>query len=281
MFRLLAEGKLRPYLRRTLDPGSVLLFLHIPKTAGTSLTGDLARLLPPYMNLAPDYADTSRPFREREDEMLARFLARARSGGLRSASGHYTLRRIRNLLREAGGPPGFTPAYVSMLREPVTRLVSDYAYLTSPAHPDHAAAKERYPTLEAFVEAPREQNWIAQFLLDGRLLAGSAEAEAEIPAFLDRTYRFLGTVEEYEMSSFLLFALAGLRHVSTARANVAPGGPTRLDGLDPALLARIRELNRLDQIIYRHVSGVLARIRPAYEELRASESRKAADSAAR
>jgi hypothetical protein len=276
MFRLLAEGKLKPYLRRTLGPGSVLVFLHIPKTAGSSLTTDLNRLLPPYLNLAPDYTDMSRPFEERENEMLARFLAVARSGALRSASGHYTYRRIRNLLRDAPEPPAATPAYVSMLREPVTRVVSDYVYMTSSAHPDHAAAKARFPTLESYVEDPNAQDKMARFLLDHPAMPAE-----EIPAFLDRTYRFLGTVEEYAMSSFLLFALAGLRHVSTARVRVAAGGPTRLDALDPALVARIAELNRRDVLIHAHVSGVLARIKPAYEALLAEESRKAAESAAR
>jgi hypothetical protein len=163
-----------------------------------------------------------------------------------------------------------------MVREPVTRVVSDYAYMTSPAHPDHEAAKARFPTLEAYIEHPPEQNKMARFLL-----AKPDMPEEEIPDFLDRTYRFLGTVEEYEMSSFLLFALAGLRHVSTARRNVAPGGPTRLDALDPALVARIAERNRRDALIYRHVSGVLARIKPACEALFGGGSRSAADSAAR
>lgn len=276
MFRLLAEGRLTDYLRRTLAPGSMLVFLHIPKTAGSSLTTDLNRLLPPYLNLAPDYTDMTRPFQEREDEMLARFLARARSGALRSASGHYTYRRIRNLLRDAPQPPAFAPAYVSMLREPVTRVVSDYAYMTSPVHPNHVAAKERFPTLASYVEHPNAQDKIARFLL-----GNPAMPDEQIPAFLDRTYRFLGTVEEYAMSSFLLFALAGLRHVSTARERVAAGGPTRLDTHDPALLARIAEVNRRDVLIHRHVSGVLADIRPAYDALLAEESRSAADSAAR
>ena len=276
MFRLLAEGKLQPYLRRTLPPEAVLVFLHIPKTAGSSLTTDLDRLLPPYLNLAPDYTDVARPFEEREQEMLARFLSLAQAGALRSASGHYTFRRIRNLLRDAPQPPTFTPAYVSMLREPVTRVVSDYAYMTSPAHPEHEAAKQRFPTLESYVEHPNAQEKMTRYLL-----GAMAMRDEEIPAFLDRTYRFLGTVEEYEMSSFLLFALAGLRHVSTARVRVAAGGPTRLDTLDPALRARIAEVNRRDVLIHRHVSGVLERIKPAYEALLAAESRKADANAAR
>ena len=275
MFRLLSEGKLQGYLRRTLPPEAVLVFLHIPKTAGSSLTTDLNRLLPPYLNLAPDYTDTTRPFAEREEEMLARFRARAEARELRSASGHYTYRRIRNLLRAAPAA-AVTPAYVSMLRDPVTRVVSDYAYMTSPAHPDHAAARERFPTLADYVENPHAQEKMTRFLIDN-----PAMPDEEIPAFLDRTYRFLGTVEDYAMSSFLLFALAGLRHVSTARVRVAPGGPTRLDTLDPALAARIAEVNRRDALIYRHVSGVLARVRPAYEALLKAESRSAADSAAR
>lgn len=276
MFRLLAEGKLQPYLRRTLAPEALLVFLHIPKTAGSSLTTELNRLLPPYLNLAPDYTDTARPFAEREQEMLARFLSLAQAGALRSASGHYSFRRIRNLLRDAPQPLAFTPAYVSMLREPVTRVVSDYSYMTSPAHPEHVAAKARFPTLADYVEEPLAQNKMTRFL------TGHPEMpEEQLPAFLDRTYRFLGTVEEYEMSSFLLFALAGLRHVSTARVRVAEGGPTRLDTLDPALRARIAEVNRRDVLIHRHVSGVLARIKPAYESLLAAESRKAARSAAR
>jgi hypothetical protein len=261
MFRLLSEGKLRPYLRRTLAADSLLVFLHIPKTAGSSLTTELNRRFAPYLNLAPDYGDGSRPFQDREQEMLARLARLAGEGRLRSASGHYTLRRIRAALRGIA-----RPAYVSMVREPVTRVVSDYQYMTSPAHPDHRAAKERFPTLEDYVGHPHAREKMARFLL-----ADPAMAEDAIPEFLDRSYAFLGTVEAYEMSSFLLMALGGHRAVSTARVRVAAGGPTRLDALDPVLVSRIAELNPRDGAIWRHVNGVLERLRPAYERLRAAE----------
>jgi hypothetical protein len=47
------------------------------------------------------------------------------------------------------------------------------------------------------------------------------------------------------------------------------------------LVARIAAVNRLDALIHRHVSGVLARIRPAYEALRLPGSASARPSAPR
>jgi hypothetical protein len=276
MFALLSDGKLDAYLAHRLLPEEVLINLHVPKTAGSSLTADMPRLLGPFMNLWPEDVDFSRPWPERQRLMLARFLARAGSGYLSSVTGHCTLAMTAEALRAAPQPLPFVPAYVSMLRDPVTRVVSDYAYTTSPAHPAHAERRKSFPTLEAYIDAPDQQNKMATYLL-----ADPDMPEDAIPGFLDRTYRFLGTLEEYEMSSFLLFALAGQRHVSTKRRRVAPGGPTLRSAIDPALVARIAAVNRLDALIHRHVSGVLARIQPAYGALRLPGSASARPSAPR
>lgn len=276
MFALLSDGKLDAYLTHRLLPDEVLINLHVPKTAGSSLTADMPRLLGPFMNLGPGHADTSRPWQERQRQMFARFLARAGEGYLTSVSGHVTLGTMAEVLRAAPQPLPFVPAYVAMLRDPVTRVVSDYAYTTSPAHPPHAEERKRYPTLEAYIEDQTQQNKMARYLL-----ADPDMPEDAIPGFLDRSYRFLGTQEAFEMSSFLLFALGGLRHVSTTRRRVAPGGPTLRSAIDPALAARIAAVNRLDALIHRHVSGVLARIRPAYEALRPPGSASARPSAPR
>lgn len=259
MFRLLSAGRVDAYLARILPPAAMLVFLHIPKTAGSSLTRDLARLFAPYRNLAPDYSDSSRPFAEREAEALARFAAEARIRRFRSASGHYTLRRMREVTRGLG-----PVAFVSMVRDPVARVVSDYRYMTSERHPDWREMLARFPTLEEYLAHPASAEKMAHFLLEDPRMP-----EDEIPDFLDQTYHFLGTVEEYEMSSFLLFALGGHRQVSTARERVSPSGPTRREDLPPALVERIATANRRDAAIYTHVSAVLARCRPTWEQLRA------------
>jgi hypothetical protein len=239
----------------------MLVFLHIPKTAGSSITSDLDRLLAPYRNLEPDYADSSRPFEEREAEALARFAAEARVQRPRSVSGHYELRRLQPLLR------GLEPvAFASMVRDPVARVVSDYRYMTSERHPDWREARARYPTLDAYLAEPEESaEKMARYLL-----ADPRMPPDEIPGFLDETYHVLGTVEDYAFSSFLLLALGGHRMVSTARERVSADGPTRREDLPEALVERIAAANPRDAAIHAHVSAVLARCRPAWLRLLAS-----------
>lgn len=266
MFGLLSSGRLDAFLARPLPPEAMLVFLHIPKTAGSSITSDLARLFAPYRNLAPDYDDHSRPFAEREAEALARFAAEARTQRPRSASGHYPLRRLRPLLRGMG-----PVAFASMVRDPVARVVSDYRYMTSERHPDWREARLRFPTIEDYLAHPVSAETMARYLLDDPRMPPD-----EIPGFLAETYHVLGTVEEYELSSFLLLALGGHRMVSTARERVAADGPTRREALPPALVERIAAANPRDAAIHAHVSAVLARCKPAWQALRAAGTAKPA-----
>ncbi|MCX7684941.1 MAG: sulfotransferase family protein [Acetobacteraceae bacterium] len=258
MFGLLSAGRLAEYLARPLPPEALLVFLHIPKTAGSSITTDLARLFAPYRNIAPDYTDASRPFEQREAEALARFAAEAPTRRPRSASGHYHLRRLRPLLR------GLEPlAFASMVRDPVARVVSDYRYMTSERHPDWRQARARFPTLDDYLAHPVSAEKMARYLL-----ADPRMPPDEIPGFLDETYHALGAVEEYELSSYLLFALGGHRTVSTARERVAADGPTRREALPPSLIERIAAANPRDAAIHAHVSAALARCKPAWLALR-------------
>ena len=54
-----------------------MVFVHVPKTAGSSLRGELAARLQPDVNIVVDYTDATRLFRDKMDDAVARLPGRA------------------------------------------------------------------------------------------------------------------------------------------------------------------------------------------------------------
>ena len=74
-----------------------IAFVHVPKTAGSSLSSELAGLIPPYHNIHIDHLDRSRPGPERYDAAVDAFLAEAQRKPFRSASGHIQNRHMERI----------------------------------------------------------------------------------------------------------------------------------------------------------------------------------------
>ena len=85
MIQTLFAGRAGDFLRDAAFGAAPCIFVHVPKTAGTSLRAELAAILPPDVNIHVDYTDTSRSFHDRIDDAVARFLDQAGPRGIRFA----------------------------------------------------------------------------------------------------------------------------------------------------------------------------------------------------
>ncbi|PWS34915.1 hypothetical protein DFH01_21455 [Falsiroseomonas bella] len=251
--RDLLAGRFEAWLAPRQAP-PLWLFVHVPKTAGSSLAADLAALIPPYRSIHIDHLDRSRPAPERYDTVTEAFIAAQREAPCRIASGHVQFRHVQRILEAFPGTGLFT-----MLREPVSRLVSDYLYQRSPMHPLAAEVRARIPDFAAFVELKGQRNRIARHLLPPRM-AQECDVEAGLKALRNR-YAFVGVQERYALGYRALTALlAGKPSTPAARKRVNEGAAEEKEGVmreleDPSLRARIEELNAFDLGIHRAIAA--------------------------
>jgi hypothetical protein len=242
LMELLFQGRYDDYLRAASIGDGICIFVHVPKTAGTSLRAELAQRLQPDVNIVVDYTDTSRTFHERMDEAVENFLARAQASGVRFASGHILARHV---LRIGAKLP--QARFITFLRDPVDRAVSDYRHQRSPRHPIHADFIARVPDFEAYLALRSEQDKAAKHLIRPEILR-TRDPAACVDCML-RTYDFIGVQELYSLSFRTLTALIGASASPQLRRNVNSDTETACE-VTPELAARIREANPIDSALY-------------------------------
>ncbi len=232
-----------------------LIFLHVPKTAGTTLRGVLAKR----------YRD-DRSFVIGNDinadiRRLTRMDAAARHR-IELLMGHMSFGLHRWLA------PG--ARYVTIIRDPVERVLSEYRFLkTNPRHPFHSRVKKmslaEYLDSDFTGQAANGQTR----LLCGRHAPGSpgiADREPLDEAHvrraienIDRYCLIAGTQEHFEESLLLMARRLGWR----TRPFFLDRNVTRHEagGLDlgPDARQRVAARNRLDLLLYRAVDERLQR----------------------
>jgi hypothetical protein len=255
MMQALFEGRAGDFLRDAAFGTAPCIFVHVPKTAGTSLRAELAAILPPDINIHVDYTDTSRSFHDRIDDAVARFLEQAGPRGTRFASGHIVGRHVTRIAQQMP-----QARFITMLRDPVARVVSDFRHQRSPRHPGHEAFRARVPDLGAYAELRSETEKAAQHLLPREVLA-TRDASACIEHVMHR-FAFVGIQEMYDLSFRTMTALAGRQQAPRLRANVNSDADDTAE-IDATTAQRIRTLNPLDHALYTHFAEQLRRVEPA------------------
>src|SRR5438876_9418941 len=136
-----------------------LIFLHIPKTAGTTLNRIIEWQYSPFAIFTMD------PYRIRATAERLKRLPEGRRRRLRVVRGHLFF-GIHEFL-----PQGAT--YITMLREPVARFLSSYYFiLRRPLHPLHRKLKKEQLGVEDYLRlVPHRHN------LQCRLIAGIENKE--------------------------------------------------------------------------------------------------------
>jgi len=218
-----------------------LLFLHLPKTGGISLRSVIFSNYPPSVIYQIEPSSPVRSIRYLKS-LPKKDLAR-----LRVITGH-TLWGVHGIL-----PQSFV--YLTMLREPVERVLSLYSYVrSSPTHRLYKEANALDISLQDFLRWDKVRHEVENQqtkLLAGRW-GGHVKCTAELleaaKSHLEK-YMVVGLTERFADSLSLFAQVFGWQNVSVVRANVTSKRLRRED-TDENTLQFIAELNRCDLELY-------------------------------
>jgi hypothetical protein len=233
-------------------------FVHIPKTAGSSLREEIANAIQPDLNIEVNYKaldpqDWFKDFDQKISERLREVTSSENFSFYRFFSGHLKYRDI------AQHSEFDSVRLITMLRAPIDRLKSDYRYQISEDNPLHASVKEKYPTFDKFYRDPINQNIIYKYLC-----RDYDQDVTEAIKFVEDRFTFVGVQEMYPISIRLLFALFGMRAQPQLRLRESAARPESdelkksVEEIADANDQEIVSLNSLDFDIYRYFRDRLA-----------------------
>lgn len=177
-----------------------LIFLHIPKTAGWALHASLLPIFGEAQSLRINDGDDLARLRALSPREFSRY---------RYVSGHFTYSDVKQKCRDDA-------LFVSILREPVRRLISEFNYIASWSdHPHH----DHFKDLRFSSHVAANAEFIRGLQCDW--LSGHRDAERAM-AVIGQNYALVGTVERYAAFIAALGQLIG-HEIPTARSNVTQG----------------------------------------------------------
>jgi hypothetical protein len=214
----------------------VVVFLHVPKTAGQTLYAILARQYNQAATaMITDASDPLSPFAE-VSRRIPPVLVR----------GH--------ILYGVHEKLGIDPVYITILREPVSRVVSTYRYIKrSSNHPLHAVVHDRSMSLSAFVESDIDREEVVNG--QTRQLAGRLDVDPdnETLVIAKRNLQGLavvGLTERFDESLILLKRRLHWKMPFYVSKNVAPQ-EILPESLPTDVRTLLEQRNRLDLELYR------------------------------
>jgi Sulfotransferase family len=242
------------------QPDPVIAFVHIPKTAGATVTSMFAAAYSRNaLHKAGNYL--------RNAEMTAKKVSRGTDGwaawqrlGVRVSVGHVPYNLFRSNLPEG-------TRYMTFLREPVDRVLSHYYRHIRREDPRRVGVVKRRPGArikadsieQALLELrmPQVNNLATRFLCGHEALGELPDTALDDAKENLRGFAFVGIQERFEESIVLLQRMLGLgavpyvdRHVSLGDARPA------VDQISDDERALIAECNRLDAELYRFGLGL-------------------------
>ena len=212
-----------------------LIFLHIPKTAGTTLN----RIIEWQYN--PVTIFTMDPYRIRATPERLQTLSEERRRRLRMVRGHFYY-GVHEYLPQGG-------TYITMLREPVARFFSSFFFIQRrPLHPMHRKVTTERIGVEDFIRlTPHRQNlqcsMISGIKNDGKSDDRMLEVAKEN---LAKTFSVVGLSERFEESLMLIAKTYNWEIPFYENRKVAKTRPEK----NPVEVEMIREHNRLDLELY-------------------------------
>jgi hypothetical protein len=212
---------------------TLLIFLHLPRTAGTTFASILRRLYGPDAVLELYGAGPEEGWDALAPEAAAR---------IRVVTGHFAFGVHERLPQPS--------RYITFLRDPVDRVISHYRYVRSqPGHDLHDAAM-RFGLAE-YVEScgAYEPNNDQTRLWAGTEL-GPSNAEMLPAAERNLAGAVIGLTEAFDASIVSMSRTFGWRLPFYVRRNATPDASS--GALDPEVREHIRSRNALDAELYDH-----------------------------
>jgi hypothetical protein len=227
---------------------SLLIFLHLPKTAGSTFNRILFRQYPRQAIFRVGdgtWNPTIDDLRELPDE---------RKSALQLVVGHISFG-----IHEAFPKPS---RYIAFVRDPVARIVSHYRYvLRVRDHYLHDKVVSSGMSLRDYALSglsPELDNGQVKMLVgpDDKLVEGTTDdLELAKRHILDH-FALVGVTERFDESLLLFKRALAWRRLGYRRVNVAPESVSRTS-IDEATLNEIRERNSLDAALHEFCLGLL------------------------
>jgi hypothetical protein len=235
-----------------LDADDVLFFLHIPKTAGTSLTGELTQHWGADHTLTPEQLNTAKA-QPREKLEKARFIY-----------GHFSRAVCRRRLPRV---PNFT---ITFLRDPTHHFISlyhhlqrdpNFAYTTRITLGDRELSHRiselaKSVSLEEFLKRPEADffnNFQSKYLVRGMRFQPDVSERPELLTLAEKCLKALGTfgiTDRYaESLKLMTHALQLQQPLHTKTQNQAPNKPQR-SILGAGVKEEIEARTRYDRQLY-------------------------------
>ena len=133
--------------------------------------------------------------------------------------------------------------YMTFLRDPVSRYLSHYNH--------HINYKKDNMPFEKWMENPRQSNFQVKFLANEDNLSKAKE-------ILENKFLFVGLAEEFDISLILmkhLLFLPASFNIKYQKRNISSGYKLNKKNLSPDILDKIKEKNKLDILLYKHVKN--------------------------
>ncbi len=219
-----------------------LIFLHIPKTAGTTLN----RIIEWQYNPLNIY--TMDPYRIRATAERLKTLSEERRRRLRMVRGHLYY-GVHEYLPQGG-------TYITMLREPVARFFSSYFFIQRrPLHPMHRKVTTERVGVEDFIRlTPHRQN-LQCSLISGIKNDGKSNDDRMLEIAkenLAKSFSIVGLSERFEESLMLIAKTYDWKVPFYENRKVSKTRPKK----DPVEVEMIQEHNRLDIELYEFGKGL-------------------------
>ena len=231
-----------------------LIFLHVPKTGGVSVSkaivcqfqeDEVFHVRNPAHKKSPVFAKTHGTI----DDFKS--LPQAERRRFRCILGHMHF----GVHEHVPGPS----AYVTLLRDPVERLLSQYGQYCRMVENNELGEEAAVSSLEKFcrLKSRTMDNHQTRFLCGWKFDEHPRQESLDrARENLSRWFRVVGTLERFEETMEVLQKACGWPDVPRFRANVGTGRLHR-EEVAPDLLARIEELNWLDRELHALANSLL------------------------
>ncbi|MGQ0484400.1 MAG: sulfotransferase family 2 domain-containing protein [Hyphomicrobiales bacterium] len=262
----LKAGDFDAYRRRQAGKPLSVVFVHVPKTAGSTIVStfessgiELLRVEIDYSNPA-EVADYHGAMQHRLSDAVAKPVGQ--NGQF--LTGHYFTQNLLTAIGSLDGRLLFT-----MLRDPVTRIISEYQYCCSSRHPPHEQFRAQFPSFTDYLKHPSAQEQFFEFLRPS--LKASVD---ETIAFLEANFVLVGIQEEFKLSMELLQLATGVNCVTDEHDNALHSSQ---EGKREELLSyrpQIEAANPIDMTIYGWFSEILKGLRKPFETWKRDDLRR-------
>ncbi|MEH7380573.1 sulfotransferase family 2 domain-containing protein [Bacillus sp. JJ1533] len=216
-----------------MNKEEVLIFMHIPKSAGTTMRSIIKQ----------QYSENevcNLRYIENENSLET----------IRCFYGHKPFGIHQKLLKSK------SYTYITMLRDPIEHVISTYYYiLRKPKNSMHNVIKNM--SFEEFITNNSEEFRLRTSNRQTRYASGENPPDlGRAKENLAKHFSVVGITEMFDESVFLMMKELGWNNISYERQNVTKNRPLK-DQLSKDVLKIIEDNNKLDIELYQYAKGLL------------------------